>query len=334
MKVVDVYCGIGGFSAGALLADHEVVLGIDNCPNVLKCFAANTKADARCLTLPATVVWPTGNDMHFHFSPPCTALSRARAGQASAEQVGYGLAHVKWALNSVIEENFKSFSLETVSVPATRALIQTFKERFPSTIEFDTFECADFGVPQTRKRIFVGRPEMIKRLQSVPVSARVSVRDVFTELPANFFKNTTVQRGGKGCIRSVEEPGFTVCGARSLSWCDSTGKTFKCMTARELAVIQTLPPEWRLPTRKRDATLAVGNSVPSEMAREVCRAAAGDASLTQISEPVSGTSKRLHSEAFMSLETRIAALEAHILAYRHTSMAYFENDIHFSFTIH
>ena len=273
----------GGFSAGALIANHEVVLGIDNCPEALKCFAANTESEARCLTLPCDVDWPVGDDLHVHFSPPCTALSRARAGQASVEEVDGGLGHLKWALRTIVKEQFSSFSIETVSVPATRALMSEFKEKNPDTFSFDTFECADFGVPQTRKRIICGPPQLIKRLQSAPTTQRVSVREVFSseELPAKFLKNTTSCPLGAGarCVRSYEQPSFTVCGARSLSWCDSNGATVRCMRPRELAALQTFPRWWRLPTRSRAAILAVGNAVPAEMAASVIRAAAAEAAI-------------------------------------------------------
>ena len=30
MRVIDLYCGLGGFSAGAIEAGAEVILGVDN----------------------------------------------------------------------------------------------------------------------------------------------------------------------------------------------------------------------------------------------------------------------------------------------------------------
>ena len=331
MRVVDVYCGIGGFAAGACIAKHEVILGIDHCPEALKCFAANTQAEALCLTLPCHVDWPVGEDVHVHFSPPCTALSRARAGQASVEEVDGGLGHLKWALRTIIEERFSSFSIETVSVPKTRALMRDFKEENRDAFSFDTFECADFGVPQTRKRIICGPPQLIKRLQSAPITQRVSVRDVFSdELHSQFLKNTTSSPAGGGarCVRSCEQPAFTVCGARSLSWCDSSGKTVRCMQSKELAVLQTFPRRWRLPTRNRAATLAVGNAIPAEMAAAIIRAASGEnpivktaaASLLEAAimdkntvlsteNAVMAPQKRSLEDAFSSLESRVAELE-------------------------
>ena len=41
MKVVDLFAGLGGFSAGALAAGAEVILGIDHDPVPLKLWSAN-----------------------------------------------------------------------------------------------------------------------------------------------------------------------------------------------------------------------------------------------------------------------------------------------------
>ena len=41
MQVVDLYCGLGGFSAGAIDAGAEVVLGIDSDSVPLKLWGAN-----------------------------------------------------------------------------------------------------------------------------------------------------------------------------------------------------------------------------------------------------------------------------------------------------
>ena len=41
MRIVDLFAGLGGFSAGALEAGAEVVLGVDSDPVPLKLWSAN-----------------------------------------------------------------------------------------------------------------------------------------------------------------------------------------------------------------------------------------------------------------------------------------------------
>ena len=40
-NVVDLFCGIGGFSCGAKHAGHNVVMAVDSSSDLLKCRAAN-----------------------------------------------------------------------------------------------------------------------------------------------------------------------------------------------------------------------------------------------------------------------------------------------------
>jgi site-specific DNA-cytosine methylase len=41
MQVVDLFCGLGGFSAGAIEAGAEVILGVDHDSVPLKLWVAN-----------------------------------------------------------------------------------------------------------------------------------------------------------------------------------------------------------------------------------------------------------------------------------------------------
>ena len=192
--------GIGGFSAGAIEAGHEVVLGIDNNSEALACFAASVpEARKLCEALPSHVVdWPNEPDTHAHFSPPCTALSRARAGSATAEQLDGGIEHLRWSVRTALA-HFTSFSVETVSVPQTRALMEEETRAHPKRLSYAVVESADYGVPQTRRRLIAGPPELVARLKAAPVARRVSVADAFGGSPPSpYLKNTTSRGSGDG----------------------------------------------------------------------------------------------------------------------------------------
>ena len=79
MEVVDVFCGVGGFSEGAS-AHAMPILGVDNEDSMVRLWAANTKGRGLLAELWAEDVnWPVKNArLHIHMSPPCTALSKAR----------------------------------------------------------------------------------------------------------------------------------------------------------------------------------------------------------------------------------------------------------------
>ena len=80
MQVVDLFCGLGGFSAGAIAAGATVVMGVEHDSIPLKLWAANTPGSKAVIAL----LGPGGDavelpvpcsTLHVHLSPPCTDLS-------------------------------------------------------------------------------------------------------------------------------------------------------------------------------------------------------------------------------------------------------------------
>ena len=53
LRFIDLFCGIGGFSCGAMEAGCTVVMGIENEDTVLRSWAANTAGRAVCATIGA-----------------------------------------------------------------------------------------------------------------------------------------------------------------------------------------------------------------------------------------------------------------------------------------
>ena len=223
MQVVDLFCGLGGFSAGAINAGATVILGVDQDSVPLKLWAANVPSGrASLVTL--------GNDrdvielpqpsplLHIHSSPPCTNLSSARNGAATAADVEGGVLMMRWALDLVLERGDHSWSIENVSTPTTRSLLAEYADRFPERVGYATLNASDFGASQTRIRLIAAPPQLIQLLLEMPTTHRVSVREAFAnnglEAPASHFKNQTRNRDGTACMRSVEEQSFTVCASR------------------------------------------------------------------------------------------------------------------------
>ena len=279
MQVVDLYCGLGGFSAGAIDAGAEVVLGVDSDSVPLKLWGANVPGgQGRLLNLGEddgvqTVLPSPTPSLHIHASPPCTDFSLARNGAGGEE----GAQLLRWTIDLVLRRGDHSWSIENVSTPATRAVLSEYVDRFPNKVAFATLDAAEFGAAQTRIRLIAGPPGLIKHLQEMPSARRVSVRDEFEksglDLPATHFKNQTRNRDGTPCVRSVEEQSFTVCASHALTWCGRDGKTHKVMTARESAILMGFGSKWRLPQGSRSAQKAVGNAVCTAMSNAIVQAA-------------------------------------------------------------
>ena len=280
MRVVDLFCGLGGMTCGALEAGAEVVLAVDSDPVPLKILGANAP---HTTTVVATLgegcdevsLPPAAPDLHVHLSTPCTELSAARRC-TNADAAG-GLAMIHWAVNYVLGRNDCSWSLENVPTKATRALMAELVAAHSDRVAYGVFDSADFGAPQNRLRLLAGPPKLIRMLQGIPCARRVSVRDAFNrageELPAGYCKNQTRSQSGGPTMRPVETQSFTVCAGHALTWCDARGGTVRVMTARDSATLMGFPSTWALPKGSRAAQRAVGNAVCVALSKAIVLAA-------------------------------------------------------------
>ena len=308
-RVCDTFCGIGGYSVGAISVGCEVVMGVEMDDSIVRPFAANTRGQAVCAVIGKDdVPWPAQSpDLLVHLSPPCTALSKARAGSASDSDVEGGLELLRFSLDLVIEKGYSNWSLENVSTATTRGVLDRFVARHPDKIQYATFDAADYGTPQTRVRLIASTPATIKLMQQEPVR-RVTVADAFAAaglpLPADHLKSSTSNRNGTPCVRSVHGQAFTVIASHPLTWCHKDGSTVRCLTARECALLQGFPANWRLPAGSRLGIRAVGNAIPPPMAAAVVRCALRAAGLQAPPPPSLPPKPRLSAEEIEEVTSR------------------------------
>lgn len=279
MDLVDLYCGVGGMSAGAMECGCNIHTGVDYDDAVLRLWAGNTggKPCIANLWRDAVSLPPPRRDLHVHLSPPCTELSNARS-HTSAHGIQVGLDGIRRALDFILQRQYTSWSLENVSTPAVRKALQKYVDVAPQLVAYTNIDAADFGVPTTRRRLIAGPPALIHRLRETPAH-RVSVAEAFRAagiaLPASYIKNNTRSRNGCPCIRSVHGPAHTATASHPLTWCKSDGTTVRCLTVAESAVIQGFPSHWLLPYGSRAGIRAVGNAIPPPLGAAIMKAACG-----------------------------------------------------------
>ena len=293
MRVVDAFCGAGGWSAGVIAAGCTPVIGIDSDAAPLKLWATNCSPAGRavCATIDEdTIGWPEGAcDVHVHLSPPCTSLSKARAGSASASSVATALDAVRWCVQLVLDKGYVSWSMENVATPAVVACVAQLARQHPDRVAHLTLDAADYGGGSNRVRLIASTPAVIKALKEMPVQ-RVSVAEAFAAaglpLPAEYIKSNTSNRDGTPCMRSTQQPAFAVTASHPLIWCTRAGDTVRCLTVAESAALMGFPPDWKLPLGSRAGLRAVGNAVPPQLARAVMSCAVAAArSLLETSPP-------------------------------------------------
>ena len=152
IQVIDLFCGGGGFTQGAIDGGAEVVLAVDNWQPALDIHEANHPSiPIENMMLGGSIIETAillrarltkGAHFHLHGSPPCQKLSNASNGNPEE-----GMVLVRWFLNLVEYMQPDSWSMENV-VPVAK--------RLPEGTPYVKLNSANFGVPQTRNRIFAG----------------------------------------------------------------------------------------------------------------------------------------------------------------------------------
>lgn len=165
-KLIDLFCGCGGFSLGFERAGFEVLLGIDIWADALKTFAFNQRG---CKTLLAdlSLIHPSDTQSMLEGEtvdviiggPPCQGFSVA--GKRIVDDIRNKL--YKNFVNFVAHFKPKAFVMEnvpnilTIGGGAIREAILDDFAALGYTIEYKIMTASDYGVPQNRRRaIFVG----------------------------------------------------------------------------------------------------------------------------------------------------------------------------------
>jgi len=203
VQVVDLFCGGGGFTEGAVRAGAEVVLSIDCWEPAIEIHKAN-HPDIPCenYTLGGSIIETAafirsrltpGAHFHLHGSPPCQKLSNASNGDAEE-----GMILVNWFIDLVRYMKPDSWSMENV-VPVAKKI----DKHRPGT-PYVKLNSADFGVPQTRNRIFAGEGWVAEATHTK--DEWVSVIEALPHLEGEL--NMTTNKNIKQ--RTVDEPMRTI----------------------------------------------------------------------------------------------------------------------------
>ena len=219
VAVIDLFCGMGGFSQGAIEAGAKVVLAVDLWKEALLVHAKNhpdtpikrmTLGEKYHFSLFKREVdkWrKLGYHVHIHGSPPCQALSNASSRNAEE-----GMPLVIWFLECVKYADSDSWSMENV-VPVRKRL----PEGTPSVI----LNSADFGVAQTRRRCFAGEGwvanpthskeewlgviDVLPHLNGLMDSGRANAKTT------GINPKTGKKEGGSGPLfRELDNPSYTI----------------------------------------------------------------------------------------------------------------------------
>jgi DNA (cytosine-5)-methyltransferase 1 len=201
IKGIDLFCGAGGLTRGLEDAGIEVVTGVDIDPACEYPFTANNRADF----LLKSVEHISGSDFSDALSgpsltllagcAPCQPFSTYSRGKSSPADKRWNL--LKQFARLVKEMQPDLVTMENVPLLEKQAVFAKFVadlRRDGFSVFHKVVDCADYGVPQHRKRLVLlaskhGPIEMIA--PTVRAEFYETVRDAIEELPP--------LRAGQGC---------------------------------------------------------------------------------------------------------------------------------------
>jgi len=221
IAVIDLYCGIGGFTQGAIEAGATVILSIDawdeavivhkkNHPGI-PCWNMKLGTESDWKLIKKVMDKYPNHHIHIHGSPPCQALSNASSTNSEK-----GMFLVNHFLEMIEKLNPDSWSMENV-VP--------LKKKLPENIKSVILNSADFGVPQTRRRCYAGSGWLANPILSK--DKWLSVLDVLPHLNDELLTHMDSGRssskttgitpstgkvgGGSGPLfRTLNDPSYTI----------------------------------------------------------------------------------------------------------------------------
>lgn len=298
LEVWDLFCGGGGFSAGAKRAGCTVVYACDAWPEALETYRRNhPQTRTQCLELPAPIPFPTdGRPFHVHGSPPCQRFTTIGKMYNTESGIAQATNLLEWFIETAVACGATSWSMEQVSSAETRAIVEAARQRHPSHMAYTTIDLYDLGVPQHRKRLICGSPALVAHLlRTCSEKRRRSIGDTIANPRGTMVRNSSnwthsrlrhSRRAGQSKYvytkATVDDklfpltgpaPTVTTNGDVRWWWKDCNGKSnISIMNVRELALLQTFPSNYKLPDATKLGHKIVGNAVPPLVAELLLRA--------------------------------------------------------------
>jgi len=168
-RVVDLFCGAGGFSEGFRRAGYDIVFGFDKCPQAIETFSYNLTKN--CLSGDITLYTPkklleiAGLDPQdidvIIGGPPCQGFSVAGMMKINDHRNFLYQNFIRF-IKHVKPKIFVMENVPTIVSHDNGSIIQDIDRMFGKQYKIKTkkLNAANFGVPQTRERFFIsGSPD-------------------------------------------------------------------------------------------------------------------------------------------------------------------------------
>ena len=202
IRGIDIFCGAGGSSAGARAAGVDIVAGVDMCPKATTTFAANFPTahvvTSRLEDLPMDDFKERIGPIDLLLaSPECRNHTCAR-GSAPRDEASRATAMQVVRYARLLRPRWLVMENVVYMRPWSRYQeLKSCLEELGYRLAEHTLDASEFGVPQTRRRLFlVGdrelRPDGMPQIHDGPRKAARSVLD-----PAGTWNTSSLMAPGR-----------------------------------------------------------------------------------------------------------------------------------------
>lgn len=159
IKVLDLFCGAGGFSCGFENSDFNIMYGVDKNNKALKTYSSNHNSESFEYDIRDSVPEKLDNDYDLIIgSPPCKGFSDARGSRyIDDNRNGLVFEYISWvsSLNPDVAIMENVSGMRTISNDFVEGVQKEFEDIGYSSFELKEVNSAEYGVPQSRKRVFI-----------------------------------------------------------------------------------------------------------------------------------------------------------------------------------
>jgi DNA (cytosine-5)-methyltransferase 1 len=250
MRWLDLFCGAGGATTGIVAGGDQVFLAMDNWTDAIESHKLNHLETehivADILNFDFSVL---GRVDAIWGSPPCINFSVANSKKKPED----GMILVKKFLQIIDELRPKYWIMENVH--GVGKFVPFLKQTFINS--------ADFGVPQTRKRLFCGEfpVPLSTHTKWITVGEALKISNVIGEHSVSPPKNKSGFKQGYQII-DLNKPCRTVTDnhGNGPGFLFDNGKYRRC-TIQECATLQGFPMGYKLFGTKLSQYKQIGNAV-------------------------------------------------------------------------
>jgi DNA (cytosine-5)-methyltransferase 1 len=195
LKVLDLFCGAGGFSLGFKQANYEIVCGLDNFEPVIRTFSYNFSSSHIILedikkVSSKRIKEEVGEVDVIIGGPPCEAFTLASSkiqkdplDRLYSDPRGQLVLHFIRLVGDLKPIFFVMENVRGILIPQIKeAIIKEFKRVGYDRIYFNVLHAEDYGNPSIRTRVF------ISNLKILPEKSKIkrTVWDAIGDLPSPY----------------------------------------------------------------------------------------------------------------------------------------------------